>query len=566
MGCYPNNILEELMVRRASLKISNFTPSSFRGKDIIALVGDKGFLSKQELLALKEFYINNLSKKEIAKLMDKGDTTVSNYISNSLNDICYRMHTFLDGYDEVPLRDKSIWSLYSIPYRVLYQLHKNGYSTIGSLKDSNGEYTKSIIASRNYIQNIDSVVNSVEVVEVKEKRVVVLKWVDDCAKCVTEDDEGNFTSIDVLENELDNYIVTDVSEAVSGVKRRDISIRRCKFITKEVYDSLSELGVSNLSDLTKFTRKEISVLRGIRSDILNKMSSELSLRKLGDFKKEITQKVTTPSNRVDYVEDFKSMEDLSDEHLPKKFRLSIIGKCNSKTSDADLLSMYDNFLIEEGREDEWFILQDMITEYSSNVPLGVVNFIEGHKDYSFNKSILKDTYSAKCFKYYVDSLSKCFDNSNIGNKFGLVSSTILDKYGKVNLKDLYDFMSKIEWDMPIKNIIYLYRNYRYDSDVLVSKRVFEGSIKYDDTVLRNSLSYKGILDVVVIEGIRNQCRLLNIPYEYAIEGVSKLLSKNSGCTPEKLNRDAVMLATWFNFDYDAMTIYVSENNRFGQEV
>lgn len=569
MMAYPRNIADAIIYKKVDEGIKGAENSTFKDKDILSMVEKAGFLPSDYLVALRCHYIKGEKLSVIASKINKSPQSVGKYIDSAVSEILKRsIPLFTYPEDYVCCRETSIWYMYKVPESVLSNLQRSGYQTLGDLKDSEGKYVDRIVVGKKYSEVIDKYLDVISFKEAKKNEAfAVLKWYDTSAYGFKVTKEGNFAMSEISKKNLEGYTVIDLADSIYDYAIGDVPLLSCNFIPGTSKRRMVENGISTLKDITSMTWDELMSVKGINYRSAKKIENELKYRKLGELRvveNLIEPKVVKSNSGVSEVteEVFKCMEDMSNDVLPKEFRLSIMGSISVTTGDMELLSLYAEYLLENDREVEWFVFQEMVSQYGESCPVGLIHFMENHRDFVFKKNILSDQYSSACLGHYISTLSQGIDNKLMSAKYKNVVSTLLNRYGNVNIQDLANYFLKIEWNMPEENIIYLYKNYRNDSKVFVSKPKVEATNNWNDIQLIDYCKKAGISKEHDINIIKRRCKLLEVSYDYAFEGINKVVASGTKKPLEEIG----MLVLWFNFNYDAMRVYLSENANFGKEV
>ena len=127
----------------------------------------------------------------------------------------------------------------------------------------------------------------------------------------------------------------------------------------------------------------------------------------------------------------------------------------------------------------------------------------------------------------------------------------------VNIKDLISFCSIIDFAVPTNRLIYIYKNYKKDAHVFLRRPTNAGSLE-EDGVKKLEKYFKDIIQPTHLRIITAYAERLNISYKYIIGKVDYYLSHK-----KEIGGSVPMLASWFKFDYRAMSLYLSENSNFG---
>lgn len=368
-----------------------------------------------------------------------------------------------------------------------------------------------------------------------------------------------------------NAKVISIDANVRHVLAGDSPLKECGLFRDKtvLVGELSKNGISSLAQLSQLTKSEFVAYRGCGRAFADTVERELKYRGLGDFRKAVVVPTprevvsTSKSERVDVGTKKldKSVEELGDSELPLAFRIwsrKKMAHVRSIVDDSDLFEMYKEYLYANERLHDIYVLENLLSGYS-NPPIGVIHVMEGLcGEAVFYKEQLSDRWYMVLMELYTMELADGLQGDWKKELYKNICYICVDKFGVVDLRDVYKFCSEIDWQMGATNAAYVYKYYRPYSSIFIKSPddgTYEGS--YADRLVE-LCSKAGVLRLSNPMYIRidKMCKNLDVSYEYAVEGLSKANSI----------AEIRLLMDWFNFNYTAMQMFLTENKDFKKVV
>lgn len=348
-------------------------------------------------------------------------------------------------------------------------------SFVSECKKSKGsKVLKSFVKPEELVEEVktsDSVEN--KNVQIAETPIfITLKRVGDSyAGVVIDKNFVDNNTVIVSEDGLSNFHVIDtLSEYCKG----DILISDTKGISNEFKQSLLERGCSSLFDIPKkINPKELFSLGKTQFEALSIMS-ELDYRGVTVedwvFVKQQSLKIRFSDNVEDTLgRCVYSLSELDTAVLPKDFSDWVKPKMLPDFSDRDIINLYASYLKEKIKENTSSSkrkkdLFNILTEtrvLNPNICVGVINFLEDHEDFVFDRELLYgDSLCKDIYKRFVD---RAFDNNKLSFKrmdYVNFCTEVLKNYkNSIDLNDAALFFKRVEmrsFDVRFLAVVYTY--------------------------------------------------------------------------------------------------------------
>lgn len=515
-------------------------------------------------------YINDESVESIAEKKGKSVATINNWLNKFTDELAFRSYAVLVEKGNFT-KDSSIKGIFGLSMRGIQRLEDNGIHTFGELEETYvGCTEKSLKISSSFLSASDrryillnhaillgetstpapSKATTEEKIS-KKPVFLILKELKSRYQGVVITNKGTLKVSYLGKEEAVSYNLINVESKIKENMLGDIPIAEFECLPRSVnLSKLREKGISKLSDFMKFTRSELEGTRYIGVQTISLIEEELLYRWGVGFKPQPVPTIKPSKNYENYV----SVDELSERPLPNSFLLYTIGKCTGTCSDVDILNLYQDYLENVDREDDWLILQELRTR-NSELPIGIISLMENVQNGVFPCGILSDKYGMQLLQCVIDFNSEKLTRLQKLCLQKMYNSLLADE--DVNIKELISFCSVIDFPIPTNRLIYIYKNYRKDAYVFLKRPTDAGTLE-EDGVRRLEKTYKGILQPTHLRVVTAYAERLNISYKYIIGKIDYYLNHK-----KEIGGNVPMLASWFKFDYRAMGLYLKENENFG---
>lgn len=539
------------------------------------------FLNIDHMSVCVARYVQDKSPEEIAKTEGKSVNTINNWLNKFTDELAFRSYAVLVEKGSFT-KDSSIKGVFGLSKNGIERLEREGIHTFEDLENEYkgctedglrksssflsvadrkyllSKYGKAVIKETkgtepaNIVEKVNSSASETQV-ECKNSKpmFLIIKELKSRYLGVLITNKGLLKTSYLEKKRASFYHLVNVESKVKNRMLGDISIKDFDGTSKtDAMHSLEEKGIFKLSDFMQYTRSEVENIKYVGEQTVNLIEEELLYRWGVGFKPQTILVVKQEVTDSKYI----SVEKLSDQPLPKSFLLYSEGKCIGTFSDTDILNLYQDYLENINREEDWLILQELRNR-NSELPLGIISLMENTQNGVIPCGILSDKYGMQLLQCVID-----FNDEKLSRSQKLylqqMYNTLLAQED-VNIKDLISFCSIIDFAVPTNRLIYIYKNYKKDAHVFLRRPTNAGSLE-EDGVKKLEKYFKDIIQPTHLRIITAYAERLNISYKYIIGKVDYYLNHK-----KEIGGSVPMLASWFKFDYRAMSLYLSENPNFG---
>lgn len=358
-----------------------------------------------------------------------------------------------------------------------------------------------------------------------------------------------------------NAKIIDLSEEVARVLQGNTPLAGMSLFKNSsgILNKLEEVGVQTLEDLTKITKQDFIKASRSGGSLADRLEKELRYRGYTGFMLPVEKKVLSEENGSEESEKGLSVEEMSELPLPLSFRSYFSARGTSGSmSDEEILQLYQEYLdsMEERNHDSYVLMG--LRESEESVPVGVIHVIEGLKDrVVFKKENFLDRWFVMLMKLYINEISDDFSDDWKKELYSSVCANCLDKYGSVDLIDVYKFISTVNWNMDSDHLVLIYNRYRSSAEIFVKRphsKGYESNLSQLVSMYNKSVGIK--ISPSMFHAIDEACKKLNVSYAYAIAGLKDADSLH----------EVKLLYSWFNFNYKNMKMFLSMYKDFDKYV
>lgn len=461
---YPFNLYNDMVKSNKSILPKGDDLTTLPDDDIIEKFFEFGTLSEKATLYLTKCYKEYKTLAGISVECDTNLNSIEASITRSVNDMA---RVYLDArsteFGTTYKRGSSVYLL-KISDSAKSNLAKDGYLTVGELKDSFGEWRNVYGVGPTTSEYLEGVLEKVKYGDIGE--FLEIRVTDGVSEGVVI---RKGKPLKVLE-----LPTVEVAEIFSKVSRYEEKVPEKKptftdpdstylkdFVSPKKADIFYRNGLVVLSDLTKISKKDVINMGNIGEKTVSMLENVLKCRGLS-FSEVDTRKKEYPENPQEVV---PTDEDLEQKELPGTVRAYIRGKMPegkdlAKISEEEILDEYAEYLrYKERTLDEKAFIRCKNFHRKGSMYTGIINIFEEIKDHVIKLDMRSDRVYRDVINSFLETYSNKFDLEK-KRKFLTLFNKCLSDFGEVNLDNVFDFINTSDkgYDYDENTLYEMYKN------------------------------------------------------------------------------------------------------------